>query len=402
MDLTNEFFLKILSCFLNEKELEIPLDEIDWNKIYMLSEIHCVQGMVWTVLKDNADSLPQEIRNKFEQAFVSSVNISIRQDVAMEGIKSALNIGKIEHVMMKGSVIKDYYPIKELRTMGDIDCLIHEQDREKCHNVMSKQGYKLVVKGVNVWEYQNQLAHVEVHSKIIYQKLFLGVDYSEYFSDVFENLVQVKGYTYEMIPEYHFVYLVVHLSKHLYRVGCGVRMVMDIPVFVKHFNDTLDWSLLEKKFREIKMWDFVKNLMYLCVKFFDCRLPDKVYNPNDEIADKLMDYILAAGIFGGYNRDEYAVKFGANNANKKGMEKFIGKMSGLRDLLCPSYDTMCGMYVWFNGIPKWMLPFGWCKRGYLQIKYSSKQIKGKLAGVLLDNQESQEHQKIMQMIGLIK
>lgn len=45
----------------------------------------------------------------------------------MVQVIECLNQKKIFHVLMKGWVLKRYYPILELRTMGDIDFLIREE-----------------------------------------------------------------------------------------------------------------------------------------------------------------------------------------------------------------------------------------------------------------------------------
>lgn len=400
---TVSLFIYLLNCFINGQKPEKVFNNIDWDNIAELAKIHCVEGMIWSVLKNSEIyDIPQNIRNDFENALVFTINNSIRQEIAIKHIKNKLNEFGVKHIFMKGSVVKNYYPIKELRTMGDIDYLIEEENRELCHKAMLELGYELEVKGASVWEYRNNLAYVEVHNKIIYQKLFLGIDYSEYFSDVLENLVCIEKNTYEMQPEYHFVYIIVHLAKHLYRVGCGVRMVMDIPIFVKHFGENLNWRVLEERFREINMWDFVQKLLYVCVKYFDCRLPENVYKVDDYVAENLMAYILEAGIFGGYNRDEYAVKFGADNAGKKGIKKCLGKMGKVFEMIFPDYKSMCRWYVWFDGKPKWLLPWGWAKRLFLQLRYKRESIKSKLTGAVVDNDEGKKHHDIMSMIGLNK
>ena len=59
----------------------------------------------------------------------------------------------------------------------------------------------------------------EVHTSIIYQQLFLGVNYTEYFKNVLDNVDKIEENVYEMKKEYHFIYVLVHLAKHLYRTG---------------------------------------------------------------------------------------------------------------------------------------------------------------------------------------
>ena len=179
-------------------------------------------------------------------------------------------------------------------------------------------------------------------------------------------------------------------------------MVMDIPVFINHFGKELDWNILESKFEEIGLWGFVKNLMYLCVKYFDCALPNGLYNKDDSIAENLMEYILSAGVFGKYNRNEFDVKYSIDNANKKGIGRLTGKADTVRKIAFPDYETMCNTCGWFKGKPKYMLPWGWIKRLYLNVRYKKDLIKDKLSGALSESNERKKHYEVMSMIGLIK
>lgn len=48
----------------------------------------------------------------------------------------------IDHILFKGYVIKDYYPIPELRSYGGIDFVIRLEDREKSHQLMLSQVFQ--------------------------------------------------------------------------------------------------------------------------------------------------------------------------------------------------------------------------------------------------------------------
>ena len=50
-------------------------------------------------------------------------------------------------VLMKGSVVQESYPVPALRSMGDIDIIIHTEDREKTDAVMQAEGYSRMIDG---------------------------------------------------------------------------------------------------------------------------------------------------------------------------------------------------------------------------------------------------------------
>ena len=42
---------------------------------------------------------------------------------------------------MKGYYLRECYPVPELRTFGDIDVLIHPEDRARTDDLMKRLGY---------------------------------------------------------------------------------------------------------------------------------------------------------------------------------------------------------------------------------------------------------------------
>ena len=132
-------FLKILSSYINQKTFE-PTDNIDWERIITLAKIHSVQTIVYLVA---GNIIPDsEICERLKHDFLLSVNQSMRQEMIMKKVIEALNENEIDHVLMKGYVLRNYYPDKEARSFGDIDFLIKEEDREKSHKVIQSLGFE--------------------------------------------------------------------------------------------------------------------------------------------------------------------------------------------------------------------------------------------------------------------
>ena len=222
MNSSFEVFLNMLISYLNGKKFNTEL-KINWNDIVKLAEIHNVQGMIYIALQNSSLEIPSEVLNTLNKAFVTTVTYSVQQEMEMERVKSAFKKANVDMVLMKGYLIKKYYPSSELRTMGDVDFLIRAEDRQKSDEVLKSIGFEFVEKesGASVWNYIKGNVLLEVHTSIIYQQLFLGIDYSKYFSNVFNYIEEKSPNISEMKPEYHFIYVLVHFAKHLYRVGSG-------------------------------------------------------------------------------------------------------------------------------------------------------------------------------------
>lgn len=395
-------FLDMLISYLNGKKFNTEAD-INWDDIIKLAEIHNVQGMIYATLKESLVQVPSTVMDAFEKSFMATVKYSIRQEMEMERVKSAFKKEKIDMVLMKGYLIKNYYPSSELRTMGDVDFLIRSEDRQRSDKVLKSLGFEFIKKesGASVWNYVKGTVLLEVHTSIIYQQLFLGVDYSKYFSNAFNYIEEKSPFIYEMKPEYHFIYVLVHFAKHLYRVGSGIRMVMDIVVLLNKCGKEYDWGFIEKELEDIKLLEFTKKLFYMCYKYFDCYVPEKCKNGDDRVSEAFMVYVLKAGVFGQYNRDSFSVKFNLTEDENK-TKKLRYRVRNLLQILFPDYDTMYGWFAWFRGKPKWYLPIGWVRRWIVNWKYKRESIFQKLKGAVIANEDSLEHNEIMKEIGLFK
>ena len=402
MNSSFEVFLNMLISYLNGKKFNTEL-KINWNDIVKLAEIHNVQGMIYIALQNSSVEIPSEVLNTLNKAFVATVTYSVQQEMEMERVKSAFKKANVDMVLMKGYLIKKYYPSSELRTMGDVDFLIRAGDRQKSDEVLKSIGFEFVEKesGASVWNYIKGNVLLEVHTSIIYQQLFLGIDYSKYFSNVFNYIEEKSPNIYEMKPEYHFIYVLVHFAKHLYRVGSGIRMVMDVVVLLNKCGKDYDWDFIWKELEDIKLLDFTKRLFCMCYKYFDCYVPENCKNGNDKVSEAFMVYVLKAGIFGQYNRDSYSVKFNLTEDEDK-TKKIQYRVKNLLQILFPDYDTMYGWFAWFRGKPKWYLPIGWVRRWIVNWKYKRESIFQKIKGAVIANEDSLEHNEIMKKIGLFK
>ncbi|MBS2904903.1 nucleotidyltransferase family protein, partial [Klebsiella pneumoniae] len=82
--------------------------------------------------KNNLKNVPNDILNKWKKDIILS---GIAQRKITEAFRNIIDdiILKlnIDIIVLKGIVLKKYYPINELRTMSDFDILIHKNDFQK-------------------------------------------------------------------------------------------------------------------------------------------------------------------------------------------------------------------------------------------------------------------------------
>ena len=98
--------------------------------------------MLYVCIKNNKLDVPTEILTKLQRDFLNTSAFAMKREAIVDNLSNILAKNNIENVFIKGYVVKDYYPVKEMRTMGDVDVLIREEDREKCHRVLVENGFE--------------------------------------------------------------------------------------------------------------------------------------------------------------------------------------------------------------------------------------------------------------------
>jgi len=236
MDQNTQYFFALLRSFLKETTPPNTI-EVEWEKIYELARIHFVSGAVYVAIqKLNKENQPKEdILKKFKADFLATFMRYQKQKKMAEEITEKLTEEKIKHIFLKGSVVKEYYPVKEMRTLGDIDLLLHKQNQEPAKKAFIEIGYKNISssKSCGYWHYEKNNLRIDVHDTLMYSEINKKADYVYYFEKVWENATpRDKGYKYELNMEFHLMFLLTHMAKHFYNHGCGVRMFLDMAVII--------------------------------------------------------------------------------------------------------------------------------------------------------------------------
>lgn len=76
------------------------------------------------------------------EQYIASVYLSVQQDAAAEEMAERFEQAGIRLIFFKGILLRRFYPEPQLRTMGDIDCLISAEERGKAHDLMADLGYE--------------------------------------------------------------------------------------------------------------------------------------------------------------------------------------------------------------------------------------------------------------------
>jgi hypothetical protein len=407
MDENTKYFITLLSAFINRQKLAVKQD-VDWEQVYKLARIHSVSGMVYLMAQNiDEEYRPEpELLRRMKKDFFLTTMRAVSQETEIDTIVKVLNEERIPHLLMKGYVVRNYYPAKEIRTMGDIDILIKPEDRVKSNELLQELGYVRGNSSGEVWDYKKGDVHLEIHTLIMYHNIHNGTDYVGYFSDAWKHTVQTsKSYTFEFDISYHFLYLLVHMAKHFDGNGCGIRMIMDAAVYINYFKDRLDWRRIAAEIEKLNLVVFSKSIYILCGHWFGTSFNFRLPTMEEGFYREISQYILSAGTFGFYQRNLQAAvlrnEYLEGKVEGKEFSPKVAIVNVYRKILFPSYQVMSSIkyYSFIKNWP-WLLPVSWIYRFIQCALIKPKKVFRVLNGIAKGKEEAEKQYEVISKLGL--
>lgn len=299
---------------------------------------------------------PDEIRQLFSDANFSTIAIMTIRDEAMKSLIDLLTDNGIDHLLFKGYIVKDLYTVPELRTFGDIDFVIRLEDRAKCDALMRKNGYQIGDDWEPVYSYSMGTEHYEVHTELLDSNINERLDYRAYFKDFWDHTKKTAEHTYVFEPEYHLIYLLMHIAKHLYGSGAGIRMYLDIAFFLREYRDSIDWIHFQKEIEKLQLSQFVNTVFSAVEEWFDVKSPIPLSTLEPGFMDRFLMFTLNGGVFGFEGRSSAVTQL--RKAASKGS---VNRASTLLNRAFPPVKHLKARYTYLQTKP-WLLPAAWIHR----------------------------------------
>lgn len=385
-----QYFIDIVNKFIYGGAYTPPKD-IDWFKIRYIAEIHSMLGIVGIVVARSKIDMPLECAEIFDYMIFDGARKGILLESRYKEVTNALNYADIPHIVVKGYVLRNIYPEKDMRSMGDIDFVVKEENMQKAKDALLKEGYTFNHSYRGEWSYSKDSMVVELTQNLMDADVGY-FNYEEYMSHIFDNTRLIDGCTYELTYEFHFIYIMLHTMKHFYGEGCGVRMILDMALYIKKYGDSLDWDYINNEFKTIKIDLFAKNMLAICYRLFNVGKP----NPIDEkLYNAVFDYILEGGAFG-FARVNYQIA-----QNRDRIAKNENVMIALLKRAFPSDEQMREHLKWYENKSKILLPTAWVYRWVHSIATKKGRLVKSVAATG-KSKESKEQLKLLKDLGLYR
>lgn len=370
MDKNRQILVTILSSAIrNQTFLGFIDNDVNWNTVYEEAYAHQVHTLLYPIIKHlNFNNNPNfELFSMWENVTLTSAIRQVRHIKQISEVLKKLKEEDVPVIALKGLIIREYYPLPDLRIMGDADILIHKEDMERTAVILTKIGY---ITGnptpKHLSFYHNLYPEIEVHWTLVSNKSFRN---SENFSDdVWKNAICTSIYYTPVLalsPEDQILHLLLHMAGHMKKLGFGLRQLCDIVLFIEASAEIVNWDLVQKNASNYGIDRFTCVIFSLCNKLFDLEIPfpfNSKLLEYDSYIDDMINDIFDGGIFGKRTpeREECSALFHYID-DRASDNYFSNRFKRIFPIIFPSSDKLSKKYCYAQKYP-FLLPFAWLHR----------------------------------------
>ena len=269
-----DIFISLLRSQIAGDEVEIPTEKIDKTviaELFRLADTHDVSETLFLALVEcGLISEGDELFDRFADREELSYFRLKRLENSLAVIMDALEDAGIDHVPLKGSVIRKYYPSPLMRLSADIDVLVKEDTLDEAVRVLTERCGCRVTSNKSFHDislYTPDEMHLELHFNVMENNRTLdGV-----LLRVWDHTLPVshKKHEFMLSPEFFAFHILTHMTYHFINGGCGVKPFSDLWIFKNAVG--YDDGAVRELCRECGIEDFYRNASDLSLVWFEGR-----------------------------------------------------------------------------------------------------------------------------------
>jgi len=327
-----------------------------------------------------------EPMRKLFPALIVTMNVVQKQCFEQQRLCDAFLEKGIDHMLMKGALIQRYYPLPEMRTMGDLDILIRTKQYERIAPVMAELGYSYCYESNHELVWRRGKVDVELHKCVIPT---YDTDYYGYFGTGWSLAKETQPSSYALSDEDFYVYIFAHMSKHYRMAGIGIKHFVDLWVY-ERAKPQLDKGYIRKALEKMNLATFYDYVQRTLETWF-----------NDAAATEQSDYITHVV----FENAEYGLAENRHaawvllQAQKEGSVSKVKRRNHWATIF-PQYSTMCNQYPALKKAPV-LLPVYWVIRWCSVVFTRRKDLEAYQATRRAQtNQKIEQRRRALEFVGL--
>lgn len=187
---------------------------------------------------------------------------------------------RLSLTFFKGYLLANLYPDFTLRNSSDTDVLIDASQLTGIRSLLEELNYshQSCSDTENVYTYVYEESGVPVHKLEVHTALHESLQGRQlsYFEGLSlsspEKNISVKccGISFTTLNyKEHFIYQIFHMVKHLCCHGFPARYLIDTALFIKAYNNLIDWSEISNIMNQLGYSHFCRQLYSILIRYLN-------------------------------------------------------------------------------------------------------------------------------------
>lgn len=359
----SEYLLELLRSALNNTTSKEKPEDVSWNAVYALAHKHSVTALAFFAIQKLKNPPEQELFQIWQTQNSKILVKGENQENELALLSDCFEKNAIAYMPLKGSVIRDLFPLPYLREMSDLDILIPVEKLQQACQLCETMGYRTNSRVEH---------HIELH-KLPYMSIELHsgliasfYEYYEYYKDPWTKAYRYNNdYRYAMRNEDLYLYFLTHAAKHYFNSGTGIRSVIDIYVFNRAYRPSMDTRYIAQELKKLNLERFARQMEQLAQYWF----AENRTKASDDVKE-MQSYVLSSATYGTKsNRDANQIR----RYMQKGKSEDGAKTAMYLHMVFLPCDEMQLMFPILKKAPV-LLPFCWIARWFRIILTKPKSI----------------------------
>lgn len=283
--------------------------EREWRELYMLAKRQALLGIAFAGIehlpKEQRPPKPLLIQWILAAEHIRSRNIELNDKTV--AISNKFRADGFRNIILKGQGIAKYYgELACYRTSGDVDIWLEGKRKDiiayaRRHDPDCKVVYHHVdfpkIDGVDVEVHFTPSWMNSYFTNGVLQRYF-NQNRDMLFAQCDNNLDEIPAPTLT----FNRVYILVHIYRHLFHEGIGLRQLMDYYfVLCQGFTEEECWAAM-RTLHSLGMKRFTSAVMWVLQEVFGLEDKYLLSPPNESDGRFLLNEIMRSGNFGQYDQ----------------------------------------------------------------------------------------------------
>lgn len=265
-------------------------ETLNYEELFRLSATHDMTALVSQGLYQNGMFPQGEMGTRFKTSQIGTLGRGTQLDSERALVCRTLTQANIQYVLLKGSVLKDFYPESYMRTQCDIDILVRKEMLSQVEDLFVAQLNFVYIETSN-----HDMAfmtprgiRIELHYALLEEE---NEQVDAVLATAWDHVTFRKEnhchgeFTWEFFVFYH----ISHMEKHFIHGGCGVKPLIDLWLLEHKIG--FDTKKAEDLFAQCGLVTFYRESMHLCRVWFEGE-------PHTKLTRAMEYYIFRAGVYG--------------------------------------------------------------------------------------------------------